>query len=37
VEVESERFDRPGESARVTVAEVVYVAIDQDGRPTPIQ
>jgi acyl-CoA thioesterase YciA len=37
VEVESERFDQPGQRVRVTEAEVVYVAVDQDGRPTPIK
>ena len=37
VEVESERFHQPGQKVRVTEAEVVYVAIDEDGRSTPIK
>jgi acyl-CoA thioesterase YciA len=37
VEVEAERFNEPGEVAKVTAAEVVYVAIDQDGMPVPIR
>lgn len=37
VEVESERFHQPGQKIRVTEAEVVYVAIDEEGRPTPIK
>ncbi|HKP37824.1 MAG TPA: hotdog domain-containing protein [Pyrinomonadaceae bacterium] len=29
--VEAERYGRPGERARVTEAEVVYVAVDREG------
>jgi acyl-CoA thioesterase YciA len=37
VEVEAERFSEPGHRVRVTEAEVIYVAIDGDGRATPIR
>jgi len=37
VEVEAERAREPGQRVRVTEAEVVYVAIDEDGKPTPIR
>ncbi|MEK7782877.1 MAG: acyl-CoA thioesterase [Candidatus Binatota bacterium] len=37
VEVEAERFSEPGKRARVTEAEVVYVAIDESGKATPIK
>lgn len=37
VEVQAERFKEPAEQARVTEAEVVYVAVDKDWRPTPIR
>ncbi|MBI2987967.1 MAG: acyl-CoA thioesterase [Deltaproteobacteria bacterium] len=37
VEVEAERFKEPGTWARVTGAEVVYVAIDENGKATPIR
>ncbi len=37
VEVEAERFSEPGRRARVTEAEVVYVAIDESGKTTPIR
>ncbi len=37
VEVEAERFSEPGTKARVTEAEVVYVAIDENGKATPIR
>ena len=37
VEVEAERFNQPGEVAQVTAAEVVYVAIDEHGKPVPIR
>ena len=36
IEVEAERFSEPGRRVRVTEAEVVYVAIDDNGRPIPI-
>jgi acyl-CoA thioesterase YciA len=37
VEVEAERFSEPGLRARVTEAEVVYVAIDETGKAIPIR
>lgn len=37
VEVEAERFSEPGTPVRVTQAEVVYVAIDEKGKATPIR
>ena len=37
VEVEAERFSEPGIRARVTEAEIVYVAIDENGKTTPIR
>jgi acyl-CoA thioesterase YciA len=37
VEVEAERFDNPRDRVRVTAAEVVYVAIDQAGKPSSIK
>lgn len=36
VEVEATRADTP-ETVKVTEAEVVYVAVDKDWHPTPIQ
>jgi acyl-CoA thioesterase YciA len=36
VVVESERYGEPGQKARVTEAEVVYVAVDKDGNKTRI-
>jgi acyl-CoA thioesterase YciA len=36
VEVEAERFKEPGTRIKVTAAEVVYVAVDESGRPTAI-
>jgi acyl-CoA thioesterase YciA len=36
VEVEAERFKEPGKRVKVTAAEVVYVAVDDSGVPTPI-
>ena len=37
VEVESQRFEDPTRVVKVTGAEVVYVAIDAEGRPTPLR
>ena len=37
VEVEAERVDNPRDRVRVTAAEVVYVAIDQAGKPSSIK
>ena len=34
--VEANRISNPGERVRITEAEVVYVAIDADRKPTPI-
>src|SRR5262245_37773813 len=36
VRVEAERVAQPGVCARVTEAEVVYVAVDEHRRPIPI-
>jgi acyl-CoA thioesterase YciA len=36
VDVEAERFGAPGTVVKVTAAELVYVAVDDNGRPTPI-
>jgi len=36
VEVEAERFGSPRLTVRVTAAEVVYVAIDEAGKPLSI-
>jgi acyl-CoA thioesterase YciA len=35
--VEAERSVEPRRSVKVTEAEVVYVAVDDDGSPTPIR
>ncbi len=37
VTVDARRGSAPHETARVTQAEVVYVAIDELGRPTPVR
>lgn len=37
VMVEADRIMQPGERTRVTEAEVVYVAIDDNRRPIPIR
>jgi acyl-CoA thioesterase YciA len=37
VDVEAERFNEPGVVVKVTAAEVVYVAVDNSGKPTPIE
>ena len=37
VVVEAERYGSPGEKARVTEAEVVYVAVDKEGKKRKIQ
>ena len=37
VEVEAERFGKPGVRTTVTEAEVIYVAIDESGKATPIR
>ena len=35
--VEAERYGSPGVKARVTEAEVIYVAVDRDGKKRKIQ
>lgn len=35
--VEAERSKEPQRRVKVTEAEVVYVAVDEDGNPTPIR
>jgi len=35
--VEADRVAKPGECARVTEAEVVYVAVDENRRPVPVR
>ena len=37
VQVEAERAKDPRKSVRVTAAEVVYVAIDEDGKTTSVR
>lgn len=37
VVVEAERYGSPGEKARVTEAEVVYVAVDKEGNKRKIE
>jgi acyl-CoA thioesterase YciA len=37
VQVEAERFNEPGHRVRVTEAEVIYVAIGENGKATPIR
>jgi acyl-CoA thioesterase YciA len=37
VTVEADRIDEPGKPVRVTEAEVIYVAIDEQRNPTPLQ
>ena len=37
VTVEAKRARAPHETVRVTQAEVVYVAVDQMGRPAPVR
>ncbi len=37
IEVEAERFRKGGAQVRVTAAEVVYVAIDENERPISIR
>jgi len=36
VMVEAERYGQPGQKARVTQAEVIYVAVDENGMKTKI-
>ncbi|HXG93023.1 MAG TPA: acyl-CoA thioesterase [Blastocatellia bacterium] len=37
VAVEADRVNNPGERVRVTEAEVVYVAIDENRHPVPVK
>jgi acyl-CoA thioesterase YciA len=37
VEVEAQRWQDPKAQVLVTRAEIVYVAVDEQGRPTPIR
>ena len=37
VEVEAQRWSDPSKRLIVTEAEVVFVAVDKDGHPTPIK
>ncbi len=37
VTVEADRVSSPGAKVRVTEAEVVYVAVDENRRPTPVR
>ena len=37
VEVEAQRFKDPSKTVRVTEAEIVYVAVDENRRPTPVR
>lgn len=37
VTVEADRVSHPGQRVRVTEADVIYVAIDDDRRPVPIR
>ena len=37
VEVEAQRWDDPKKKVIVTSAEVVFVAVDEKGRPTPVK
>jgi acyl-CoA thioesterase YciA len=37
VDVEAERYSEPSKRVTVTKAEVVYVAIDDSGKTTPLR
>ncbi len=37
VEVEAQRWDDPKKKVIVTSAEVVFVAVDEAGKPTPVR
>ena len=37
VVVEADRVKQPGQCVRVTEAEVVYVAVDDNRRPVPVR
>ena len=37
VQVEAQRFQDPSKTVQVTEAEIVYVAVDENRRPTPVR
>jgi acyl-CoA thioesterase YciA len=37
VDVEAERVKEPGHKVKVTAAEVIYVAVDEAGKPIPLR
>ena len=37
VDVEAERSKEPGGKVKVTAAEVIYVAVDEAGKPIPLK
>ena len=37
VEVEAQRAKDPSQTVRVTEAEIVFVAVDKAGKPTPVK
>ena len=37
VDVEAERAKEPGHRVKVTAAEVIYVAVDEAGKPIPLR
>lgn len=37
VDVEAERWRKPGEAVKVTEADIVYVNLDENRKPTPIR
>jgi acyl-CoA thioesterase YciA len=37
VDVEAERAKEPGHKVQVTAAEVIYVAVDEAGKPIPLK
>jgi acyl-CoA thioesterase YciA len=37
IDVEAERAKEPGRKAKVTAAEVIYVAVDEAGKPIPLR
>ena len=37
VDVEAERAEEPSRKVKVTAAEVIYVAVDETGKPIPLR
>ena len=37
IDVEAERAKEPGRKVKVTAAEVIFVAVDEAGRPIPLK